>query len=92
MTAPPGATLRVALGQCSAAGPKPVNQDFHGAVVPAGAALATKGIALALADGIGSSECSQLASAAAVRGARSLSSRIGRMTSRRSQPRGPQTR
>ena len=61
------ATLRVAIGQCSAPGVKPINQDFHGAVVPHGAALATKGIALALADGIGSSDCSQLASAAAVR-------------------------
>lgn len=67
MTANPATGLRVAIGQCSAAGSKPLNQDFHGAVVPVGAALVTKGIALALADGIGSSECSQLASAAAVR-------------------------
>lgn len=67
MTANPAAGLRVAIGQCSAAGPKPVNQDFHGAVVPVGPALRSKGVALALADGIGSSEHSQLASAAAVR-------------------------
>jgi hypothetical protein len=47
---------------------KPLNQDFHGAVVPKDALLATKGMALALADGISSSPVSQVASAAAVRG------------------------
>jgi serine/threonine protein phosphatase PrpC len=60
--------LRVTLGQHSQAGRKPINQDFHGAVVPAGAHLASKGIVLALADGISSSAVSQVASAAAVRG------------------------
>jgi serine/threonine protein phosphatase PrpC len=59
--------LRLALGQHSAAGVQPVNQDFHGATVPEGLARHTKGIALALADGIGSSPVSQVASAAAVR-------------------------
>ncbi|MCK6433777.1 MAG: bifunctional protein-serine/threonine kinase/phosphatase [Burkholderiaceae bacterium] len=60
--------LQVAIGQYSDAGPRPINQDFHGAAVPTGAALRCKGIALALADGIGSSEVSHIASAAAVRG------------------------
>jgi len=59
--------LRLALGQHSAAGAQPLNQDFHGATVPEGLARHTKGIALALADGIGSSSVSQVASAAAVR-------------------------
>ena len=59
--------LRVSIGQHSLAGPKPVNQDFHGAVVPTGPKLATQGIVLALADGISSSRVSQVASAAAVR-------------------------
>lgn len=61
------AGLQVTLGQHSQAGRKPVNQDFHGAMVPQGPLLASKGIALALADGISSSAVSQIASAAAVR-------------------------
>ena len=59
--------LRITLGQHSRAGRKAVNQDFHGAAVPTGTLLATKGIAIAIADGIGSSAVSQVASAAAVR-------------------------
>lgn len=59
--------LRVAVGQHSEAGRKPVNQDFHGASLPGEPLRASKGIALALADGISSSGVSQLASAAAVR-------------------------
>lgn len=60
-------TLRVAIGQHSAAGREGPNQDFHGAMLPTGHLLAAKGVALALADGIGSSAVSQVASAAAVR-------------------------
>ena len=60
--------LRITLGQHSQAGRKTVNQDFHGAVTPGEPHLSTKGIAIALADGISSSAVSQLASAAAVRG------------------------
>ena len=60
--------LRIDLGQHSDAGRQPVNQDFHGACVPGEPWLGSKGIAVALADGIGSSATSQLASAAAVRG------------------------
>ncbi len=62
------AALRITLGQCSQAGRGGINQDFHGAAVPAGPRLASKGIVVALADGIGSSAVSQVASAAAVRG------------------------
>lgn len=47
--------LSVAIGQWSSAGRKPANQDFHGALVPAGQALALKGIVVAVADGISSS-------------------------------------
>lgn len=64
----PEALPRAAVGQHSAAGRDGLNQDFHGAMLPAGHLLASKGIALALADGIGSSRVSQEASAAAVRG------------------------
>ena len=60
--------LRVTLGQHSLAGPRSVNQDFHGAMLPEGSLRNAKGIAVALADGIGSSRVSQVASAAAVRG------------------------
>jgi len=60
--------LRITLGQHSQAGRKPFNQDFHGAAIPAEPHLSTKGIAVALADGISSSAVSQVASAAAVRG------------------------
>lgn len=63
-----GNALSVTLGQHSQAGLKGANQDFHGAMLPVGPQRNTKGIALALADGIGSSAVSQEASAAAVRG------------------------
>jgi serine/threonine protein phosphatase PrpC len=60
-------SLAIRAGQWSDKGRKPFNQDFHGLCVPAGPQLATKGIAVVLADGISSSEVSQLASQAAVR-------------------------
>jgi serine/threonine protein phosphatase PrpC/predicted Ser/Thr protein kinase len=59
--------LRVSMGQHSERGRKTVNQDFHGAFIPGQPALHTKGIVVALADGIGSSDVSQEASEAAVR-------------------------
>ena len=52
MSQAPG--LRVAIGQHSLVGEHGENQDFHGAFVPKGALLASKGIALALAGGISS--------------------------------------
>lgn len=60
--------LTLATGQFSDKGLKPVNQDFHGMLIPDGHQLTTKGAAIAMADGISSSEVSQLASEAAVAG------------------------
>lgn len=59
-------TLEVTIGQYTHAGRKPVNQDFHGAFVPTGSQLTTKGITIALADGISSSNVSQIASESAI--------------------------
>jgi serine/threonine protein phosphatase PrpC len=54
------------IGQYSEAGPKPINQDFHGALIPDGAERTLKGIAVALADGISSSKVSRIAAEIAV--------------------------
>ncbi|MBU2952772.1 bifunctional protein-serine/threonine kinase/phosphatase [Marinobacter sp. F3R08] len=61
-------SLTVSSGQHSDAGKKPVNQDFHGLLVPTNHQLVTKGIAVAIADGISSSNVSQIASESAVAG------------------------
>jgi len=61
-------TLKLIVGQHSEAGRKPLNQDFHGVAQPTDAQRRSRGIALAIADGISSSPVSQVASAAAVRG------------------------
>ena len=66
MTTSSATELSLTIGQCSEAGPKPVNQDFHGAVIPDGAERALKGIAVALADGISSSKVSRIAAEIAV--------------------------
>ena len=60
-------SLKISAGQHSDQGRKPSNQDFHGLCVPGELLLGTKGVAIALADGISSSEVSQLASQAAVK-------------------------
>ncbi|MEF7614268.1 protein kinase [Aquincola sp. MAHUQ-54] len=61
--------LSVTVGQHSRAGRgKAVNQDFHGAVLPPEPLRSRKGIAVALADGVGTSAVGHVASAAAVRG------------------------
>lgn len=60
--------LKVSVGQFSDRGRKAINQDFHGVYTPREAQLSSKGIAIALADGISSSEVSQIASEAAVTG------------------------
>jgi len=60
------ATLRVAAGQHTEPGRKAVNQDFHGLCLPGEPLLGAKGIAIALADGIGSSNVSHIASETAV--------------------------
>ena len=59
--------LRLSVGQFSDPGVKPSNQDFHGASQPKEPLLTTKGIAIALADGISTSEVSHIASAACVK-------------------------
>src|SRR5215212_2462328 len=60
--------LKVSVGQHSDKGRKEINQDFYGFSVPKEPLLASKGIAVALADGIGSSEVSQVAAEFAVMG------------------------
>ena len=58
--------LKISLGQYSDKGRKEINQDFHGAYVPKEPQLSSKGIVIALADGISSSDVSQVASETAV--------------------------
>jgi len=58
--------LNISVAQCTDKGRKEINQDFHGASVPDEPLLSTKGVAIALADGISSSDVSQVASEAAV--------------------------
>jgi serine/threonine protein phosphatase PrpC len=60
--------VKISVGQHSDKGRKEVNQDFYGVLVPDEPLLTAKGIAIALADGIGSSEVSQIASEFAVAG------------------------
>ncbi len=60
--------LTVSTGYCSDKGRKEVNQDFHGMRIPEEPQLGAKGIAIAIADGISSSQVSQIASKTAVTG------------------------
>jgi serine/threonine protein phosphatase PrpC len=60
--------LKVSIGQHSDRGRKQSNQDFHGVMIPGTPLLGTKGIAVALADGISSSPVSREASESAVKG------------------------
>lgn len=59
--------LAISLGQFSSAGRKSENQDFHGALQAEGADLATKGIAVAVADGISTSRLGAAAAETAVK-------------------------
>lgn len=59
--------LKISIGQHSDKGRKPVNQDFHGALIPAEPLLGLKGIAVAIADGISSSDVSHVASESAIK-------------------------
>ena len=61
------AQLTISIGQYSDKGRKQTNQDFHGALIPEEPLLSLKGIAVALADGISSSDVSQIASESAVK-------------------------
>src|SRR5215470_14708010 len=60
--------LKISVGQHSDKGRKKINQDFHGVLVPKEPLLSLKGIAVVLADGISSSQVSQIASESAVKG------------------------
>lgn len=59
--------LRISIGQYSDPGSKETNQDFHGAVVPEGTLLAEKGVVVAIADGISTSEHGREAAETAVK-------------------------
>jgi serine/threonine protein phosphatase PrpC len=58
--------LEVSIGSATNKGVKPINQDFMGSLIPQEPALSAKGIVLAMADGISSSQVSQIASQTAV--------------------------
>jgi len=60
--------LKIAVGQHTDKGRKSINQDFHGIYIPQEPLLSSKGICIALADGISSSDVSQIASESAVTG------------------------
>ena len=62
-----GRELKLSIGQYSDKGLKEVNQDFHGVLVPEQPALALKGIAIALADGISTSSVSNVAAETAIK-------------------------
>jgi len=54
--------LKVSISQYSHKGRKEINQDFHDVRIPKEPQLTNKGIAIAIADGISSSDVSQIAS------------------------------
>ncbi len=58
--------LKVSISQYTDKGRKEVNQDFHDVRIPKEPQLTNKGIAVAIADGISSSEVSQIASKVSV--------------------------
>ena len=60
--------MKVSVGQYSEKGRKASNQDFHGIAIPKEPQLGSKGIAIAVADGISSSDVSHIASEFAVSG------------------------
>ncbi len=60
--------LKISVGQYTDKGRKKTNQDFHGVYIPEEPLLSSKGVAIALADGISSSDVSQVASESAVTG------------------------
>lgn len=59
--------LSVSIGAYSDKGRKALNQDFYGSTLPEEPLLSSKGIVVALADGISSSQVSQVASETAVK-------------------------
>ena len=61
------APLQIEIGQHSIAGRKPRNDDSYGVVIPDDRTLQTKGIAIAIADGMSSCEAAKEASETCVR-------------------------
>jgi serine/threonine protein phosphatase PrpC len=59
--------LKISIGQHSDKGRKAINQDFHGALLPKEPLQRLKGVAVVLADGISSSNVSQIASESTVK-------------------------
>lgn len=57
----------ITVGQCSDAGRKSRNDNSYGVLVPVGAQLVAKGIAMAIADGMSSSEGAKAASETCVK-------------------------
>lgn len=62
-----GDRLAVSIGQFSSAGVRAKNQDFLGAIVPAAPLDRLKGVAIAIADGVSSSEVGHVAAETAVK-------------------------
>ena len=60
--------LKISIGQYSDKGRKKINQDFYGVSIPKEPQLTSKGIAIALADGISSSHVAHIASQATIKG------------------------
>ena len=60
--------LSVSIGEATNSGIKAVNQDYIGHSIPKEPLLSSKGIVLAMADGISSSQVSQVASESAISG------------------------
>ncbi|TWX72793.1 bifunctional protein-serine/threonine kinase/phosphatase [Colwellia sp. C1TZA3] len=58
--------LAVSIGGATHKGVKEINQDFLGSIIPKEPMLSSKGIVLAMADGISSSNVSQVASETAI--------------------------
>lgn len=61
-------SLAISVGQHSTEGRKPKNQDFYGVYHPDKLLCDSKGICIAIADGISSSDVSHIASESAVKG------------------------
>lgn len=60
-------SISVSLGHCSEAGVKPDNEDFLGAYVPEDRQLESKGVAVAIADGMSGSDGGKEASQVSIR-------------------------
>lgn len=58
--------LKVSIGEHTSKGRKEINQDFHDIRIPSEPLLSSKGVAIAIADGISSSKVSQEASKVSV--------------------------